>query len=130
MIGDLKRIAQIFRIFIDNAIKYSNERSIVKIKAFNNYKGELNPNSIDGVLIQFIDNGIGIRKEDIPNLFKKYFRTKDAINFPGTGLGLSIAETLTRAHKGEIFVESEYGKGTTFSIFLPRLKETEIIKNK
>ncbi|MFX1451081.1 MAG: PAS domain S-box protein [Promethearchaeota archaeon] len=125
LLGDLKRIAQIFRIFIDNAIKYSNERSIVKIMAFNNYKGELNPKSIDGVLIQFIDNGIGIRKEDIPNLFKKYFRTKDAINFPGTGLGLSIAATLTHAHKGDIFVESEYSKGTIFSIFLPKLKKPQ-----
>ncbi len=123
LFGDIKRIAQIFRIFIDNAIKYSKERSLIKIKVFNKYKGEFNPKSIDGVLIQFIDNGIGIKKEDIPNLFKKYFRSKDAMNIPGTGLGLTIAKTLTYYHQGEIFVESDYGKGTTFSIFLPRLEE-------
>ncbi|NVM02077.1 MAG: GAF domain-containing protein [Candidatus Helarchaeota archaeon] len=123
ILGDAKRIAQIFRIFIDNAIKYSKNNSSVLIKAIDNYKGKFNPQSIDGVLIQFCDNGIGIRKEDVPYLFKKFFRTKDVKDIPGTGLGLPIAKTLTNYHQGEIYLESEYGKGTIFSIFLPKLEK-------
>ena len=68
------------------------------------------------------DNGIGIRKDDIPKLFEKYFRAIDARGIPGTGLGLSIAKNLAHYHQGEIYVESEYQKGTTFSIFLPKIE--------
>lgn len=123
LVGDTDRIGQIFRIFIDNAIKYSNHRTTIRIVAINNYKGEFNPDAVDGVLIQFSDESIGIKKDELPNMFKPFFKSEDLRTIPGTGIGLSIAKTLIELHKGEIYIKSEYGKGSTFSLFLPRLEE-------
>ncbi|MCK4875932.1 MAG: HAMP domain-containing histidine kinase, partial [Sulfurimonas sp.] len=123
--GDPKRIGQVFRIFIDNAIKYSYENSIILIRATDHYNGNFNikyPNN-DGVLFQFVDNGRGIKKEDLPNLFKRYFRSDDVSDIPGTGLGLFIAKEFTELHKGAVYAESNYKKGSTFSVFFPRLKK-------
>jgi two-component system phosphate regulon sensor histidine kinase PhoR len=125
LFGDSKRISQVFRILVDNAIKYSPENSIITIKAIDHYKGAFNPNLIDGVLIQVIDSGVGIKEKDLSNLFKRFFRSEDVINIRGTGLGLSIAKDIVQLHKGDIHVESEYGKGSTFSVFLPRIEKLE-----
>ncbi len=120
LIGDIKRIDQIFRIFIDNCIKYSKNNNKVEIKAIDNYIG-IN-SSKSGVLIQFKDYGIGISEEDLPHLFERFFRSEQVSNISGTGLGLAIAKELVELHEGEIYVDSEYGKGSTFAVFLPRIK--------
>ncbi|TFG01647.1 MAG: PAS domain S-box protein [Promethearchaeota archaeon] len=117
LFGDKKIIEEIFRILIDNAIKYSRENSKIEIKAIENYKYIIDSKEFLGVLFQIKDYGRGIRKEDIPNLFKRFFRSEDVKNISGTGLGLSIAKELTQFHDGKIIVESEYGKGSTFSVF-------------
>ncbi len=126
--GDIKKVDQIFRIFIDNAIKYSREGNIIEIKAIDHYKGKYNPNATDGVLFLFEDNGIGISEKDISSIFQRFFRSEQVGDIPGTGLGLSIAKELIELHNGEVYVESEYGKGTIFYIFLPRI-EKEIYNN-
>jgi len=120
--GDEQRIEQIFRIFIDNAIKFSEDNSSITIIVVDNYVGKYNQKKQDGVLIQIIDEGIGIKKEDIPHLFKRFYRTEEARSYPGSGLGLSIAKEMINLHEGEVFVESEYEVGSIFSIFLPRNK--------
>ena len=120
--GDSRRISQIFRILIDNAIKYSHEKSKIVFNGIDHYKGKYNSNGIDGILFQFKDFGVGIHEEDLPHLFQRFFRAKNVQRIAGTGLGLCIAKDLINLHKGEIFVESEYGKGSTFSVFLPYLK--------
>ena len=121
LLGDIKRISQIFRILIDNALKYSFEESAINIIAINDYKGKFNPRLIEGVLIQFQDFGRGIQKNDLPHLFDQYFRSRDVEDIPGTGLGLTLAKRLIELHEGAIYVESEYGKGSTFSVFLPKV---------
>ncbi|MFX1514584.1 MAG: PAS domain S-box protein, partial [Promethearchaeota archaeon] len=123
MYGDKQKIGQIWRILLDNALKYSPEETKIKITTENHYQGSFNQQKNDGILIQVVDEGRGIRKEDLPNIFDRFFRSEDVGKISGTGLGLSIARELIRLHKGEIFVESEFGKGSTFSIFLPRLEE-------
>ena len=120
--GDTRRISQIFRILIDNAIKYSHENSKIVINTIDHYKGKYNSYGIDGILFQFRDSGIGIRQDDLPNLFQRFFRAKNVEKISGTGLGLNIAKDLVKLHDGEIFVESKYEKGSTFSVFLPYLK--------
>ena len=121
--GDINLIDQLFRILIDNAIKYSNQGSKIEIKAFEDRNKSYGSIDKDGTVFEFVDFGIGIQKEEIPNLFNRFYRSKDVREIPGTGLGLSIAKELTLLHNGKIFVKSEYGKGSTFSIFLPKKDE-------
>ena len=128
LFGDSKKIDQIFRIFIDNAIKYSRESNNIEIKATDHYKGRYNAEEKDGMLIQFKDMGIGISDKEISSIFQRFFRSEQVTDIPGTGLGLSIAKELIELHNGEVFVESEDGNGTTFYIFLPRI-EKEIYTN-
>jgi two-component system sensor histidine kinase VicK len=120
--GDSKRIDQIFRIIIDNAIKYSNENSTITIEATNNYQGKYNLNGNKGVLFQFKDQGRGISEEDMPYIFERFFRASNVDKIAGTGLGLAIAKDLIAAHKGSVYIESELGKGTTVNLFLPQFE--------
>ncbi|NVM19006.1 MAG: PAS domain S-box protein [Candidatus Lokiarchaeota archaeon] len=123
LLGESKKIFQIFRIFIDNAIKYSRNSNTVEIKAIDHYKGKYNDNDRDGVLFYVKDNGIGISEDELTSIFQRFFRSEQVTDIPGTGLGLSIAKELIELHSGEVYVESEQGKGTTFYIFLPKIEK-------
>lgn len=123
--GDPKRIDQIFRIFIDNAIKYSKQNSTIEINAFDDYKGKYNLNGNNGVLFQFKDTGIGISEDELPHIFERFYRSKNVSEIPGSGLGLSIAKELIQLHKAKVFVESKLNKGSTFYIFIPRINFSE-----
>jgi len=74
--------------------------------------------------------GRGIHKKDLPQLFERFYRAEDVQGIQGTGLGLSIAKELVESHKGAIFVESTYRKGSIFNVFLPYLSDTLEIKGK
>jgi signal transduction histidine kinase len=126
---DLKRIDQVFRIIIDNSIKYSNEGSRVEISAINEYEGKYNSNGTPGVLIKFKDYGRGIPSQDLPNIFERFFRSSNVYEIAGTGLGLAIAKELVNAHNGEIYLESELGIGTTFYLFFPQIEYYEKFLN-
>ena len=119
--GDSTRLLQVFRNLLDNAIKYSHNGTNVKINAFDHYLGPKNPTGVDGILIQIIDNGIGINPKDISHMFERFYRSIDVQEVQGTGLGLSIAKELIELHMGKISFDTEYGKGSTFSVFLPRI---------
>jgi two-component system sensor histidine kinase ChiS len=73
------------------------------------------------VLCSIADTGVGITPEDQERLFTKYFRADDQAvrSVPGTGLGLVITKSLVELHGGEIWAESEVGKGSTFSFTIP-----------
>jgi len=120
--GDQKRIDQIFRIIIDNAIKYSTKDSKVEISVSDYYQGKYNLNKSPGVLFKVKDYGRGISTEDIPHIFERFFRAGNVNEIAGTGLGLAIAKDLVEAHKGKIFVESEIDVGTTIYVFLPYIE--------
>ena len=120
--GDINKFNQIFRIFIDNGLKYSLKDTEFKIKIINQYKGKYNPRNIDGVLFKFKDRGLGIPKEDLENLFERFFRSSSVSHIPGTGLGLVIAKEYVELHNGHIFIHSKLGEGSVFSIFIPRIK--------
>jgi PAS domain S-box-containing protein len=111
--GDDLRVKQIFSNLLSNAIKYTHRGKI-----------ELNVHCTresDGAVwmdIAVSDTGIGIREEDLKKLFSNYNQvdTKANRNIEGTGLGLAITKRLVEMMEGEIRVESEYGKGTTFRL--------------
>gem|GEM_PF-986094 len=108
--GDELRIRQVLNNILSNAIKYTNEGS-VKLEVKN-----------DSSLITFSvsDTGIGIRPDDIQHLFSEYtqFDKKSNRKIEGTGLGLSITKKLIEMMGGTISVESEYGKGSCFTVSL------------
>jgi len=73
------------------------------------------------VKIRISDTGVGIKKEDLENIFDPFFTTKAPDK--GTGLGLSISLRIVESLGGEIRVESEVGKGTTFEVYFPVVSE-------
>lgn len=103
---------------IDNAIKYSKDNLIINIKTIN--KG-------DAIIVSVEDNGIGMSKETVKNVFEKFYRahTGNVHNVKGFGLGMSYVKTIVDAINGTIKVESTLGKGTTFSLEIP-LAETSL----
>ncbi len=109
---DRQAISQALINLITNAIKYSPEKKPVKIAATCN--GQY-------LHISIQDQGIGIPKKHLQRIFDDYFRVTDnsAANIAGTGLGLPLVKRIAKAHKGEITVTSEYGKGSTFTLKLP-----------
>ncbi|MBC8060634.1 MAG: HAMP domain-containing histidine kinase [Clostridiaceae bacterium] len=112
--ADRKLIKQTLRIFIDNSIKYTQPGGKIIINC-------LNEKNL--ALITIEDNGIGISKEDLPNIFNRFYRadksrTKET---GGTGLGLSIAKWIILKHKGFIEVESRLNLGTKISIKLGKI---------
>lgn len=114
IIGDQKSLTEVFVILLDNAIKYSIEKSSILVQA----------KKLDGKTeISVQDFGSGIPQEDLPYIFDRFFRadksrTKQQI--PGYGLGLSIAKRIITLHNGLITVTSILNKGTTFTILLPK----------
>lgn len=121
--GDSSNITEVFRLIIDNAIKYSQRGSKINIRATDSYLGAYNPTSADGILFEVEDSGRGIPESDLPFIFQRYFRSDDVSDTPGTGLGLHVAQDLVVLHGGTIQVQSEYGVGTTIFLFLPRLEK-------
>jgi signal transduction histidine kinase len=119
--ADKRRIGQVLRNLIDNAIKYSGFNGQIKIRLISNILKEINEKNVECSLIEIIDQGLGIKKEDIPKIFERFYRTKDVSHLPGTGLGLSICKEIIKQHLGEILIESEFGIGTKVSIYLPLL---------
>jgi two-component system phosphate regulon sensor histidine kinase PhoR len=98
---------------LDNAIKYSDENRPVSIEAKNDEKE---------VLIHIIDNGRGIEQEHLPRIFERFYRVDKARSrrLGGTGLGLAIVKHIIQAHGGHVSVTSSPGKGSTFTIHLPK----------
>ena len=113
VLGDEKRLEQIFRNLIDNAIKFSDEEHHVFISLLRQ-----GPN----VEAHVVDEGIGIEPEMMSSLFEPFKQADSSTTrrYGGLGLGLSIARFLTEAHKGQIAIErSTVGKGTDFVVKLP-----------
>lgn len=72
----------------------------------------------DFVRIRVVDTGTGIHPEDLPHLFKRFYRSRFAQDTPGIGLGLPLAKSIVEVHGGTLEVESELGRGTAFTILL------------
>jgi PAS domain S-box-containing protein len=112
--ADRDRLLRVLSNLVGNALKYTPDRGTIVMRA-----------TMDGndVVISVSDTGPGIKPDELPQVFDRYFRAKQA-GAEGTGLGLAIAKGIVEAHGGRIWVESKVGRGSTFSFSIPRKVES------
>ncbi len=110
--ADKLHLTSVFNNLLDNAIKYCKVIPEITVRTLNHNKG---------ILVEVLDNGIGISPENQRRVFQKFYRvpTGNVHDVKGFGLGLSYAKTVVEAHGGEISLQSEIGKGCVFRIYIP-----------
>lgn len=110
-----KLVYSILQNLLSNAVKYGKKtkKTVIKIRFFEQ--------GFDKIVFQISDTGMGIKQSDIESIFIPNFRVSQEIE--GNGIGLSLVKNYVEKLNGEIKVESAYGKGSKFSVFLPNLKE-------
>ncbi|HLQ96167.1 MAG TPA: ATP-binding protein [Pseudogracilibacillus sp.] len=116
--ADEEKIKQLLLNLLTNAISYTPAHAKVR----------LNVHQKNGaVSIQVSDEGIGIEQQDLPRIFERFYRVDAARSRDtgGTGLGLAIVKHIVELHQGQIEVDSEYGKGTSFTVSLPAVDHTQ-----
>ncbi|TAK35779.1 MAG: HAMP domain-containing protein [Chloroflexota bacterium] len=109
--GDRDHLKQLLLILVDNALKYTRQggQVILSLRCASRFAE---------VLVR--DTGVGIARRDLPHIFERFYRGDRARKAGGTGLGLSIAQRIAREHGGHIAVDSEPGRGSMFTVRLPR----------
>jgi len=111
--GNRESLKQVFTNLLSNAINYNKKGGTVAVST---------TNQDNCLVVEVSDTGVGISQENLSFIFDQFFRVKakETRGITGSGLGLPIAKRIIDAHNGSIKVVSELGKGTTFSIFLPK----------
>lgn len=99
---------------IDNAMKFCDQGDTINI--------EIDPKKEKWVEVRVADSGQGIKQEDLPHLFQRYYKGRS--DGESTGLGLAIVKKIIDLHHSQIKVFSQYGKGTTFTFDLPVFSST------
>lgn len=118
--GDEVHLGNIFNNLIDNAIKYQSPQRKINLYIHTyNFKNKL--------IIKIRDNGLGMSKDALKNIFNKFYRvpTGNVHNVKGFGLGLNYVKSVVNSHQGQIKVESQLGKGSIFVIELPLVRNEE-----
>jgi len=110
MTGDFGRLNQMLMIFLDNAVKFSPENSSVEVKLTNRR-------------LTITDHGPGIKQEELLHVFDRFYKTRGENNKSGSGLGLAIAREIAERHVIALSMKSEYGKGATAVLELPKPEE-------
>jgi len=115
VLGDYDKLKQVFINILSNSIKFTNHNGTIWINISSNIKS---------VMVQIKDNGIGIKKEDLPFIFERMYRgDKSRQKIEGSGIGLTIAKRILALHAATIDVESKVNKGTTFTVYLTKNKK-------
>jgi len=111
--GDELHLRNVFANLLDNALKYSNENPVIEIRL---------ENKKNNIEIAIADNGIGVDKEHLKFLFRKFYRvpTGNVHNVKGFGLGLNYVQIIVKAHGGEVYCKSEKGVGSTFYLIFSK----------
>lgn len=108
-----KWTAEVFANLLENAVKYTGKGGTITIRV---QRFELYTQ------ISVIDNGIGIRNRELTEIFKRFYRSKEVENMEGSGIGLYLSKLILEQESGYLNVESVYGKGSCFSVFLQNCK--------
>ena len=109
-----KWTAEVFVNLLENAVKYTDRGGTIsiRVKSYDLYTE-----------IQIVDNGRGIRQEEMTDIFKRFYRSPEVENMEGSGIGLYLSNLILEKEKGYMTVNSEYGKGSCFSVFLQNCKD-------
>jgi two-component system OmpR family sensor kinase len=115
VLGDNDYLKELLLVLVDNAIQYTPDGGEIRLSV---------RRQDDEAVISVEDNGVGIAENDLPHLFERFYRADDSRHrergtASGTGLGLSIAQWIADEHDGRIEVQSEPGRGSTFTLRLP-----------
>jgi heavy metal sensor kinase len=111
--GEPRKLQRMIANLLDNALKYTPSEGTVKVSLTLNK---------EQVTISVSDTGVGISEEDLPHIFKRFYTcNKRTQPQHGTGLGLSLVRAIARSHGGHVNVTSHPGKGSTFTVTLPRM---------
>ncbi|HVN49481.1 MAG TPA: PAS domain S-box protein [Bacteroidota bacterium] len=130
MNGDVGQLHQVFLNLLQNAKDAMPDGGTITVSVTNRIVGhelaESNPDAVPGkfVCFAFQDTGHGIPAEDVDRIFEPFYTTKEIGK--GTGLGLSNAMGIVKGHKGFVTVESEVGKGSTFSVYIPAYQRPDV----
>jgi signal transduction histidine kinase len=127
ILADREALQQILIHLLQNAGAATPFEGTIRLKVQTR-----NEDGLEFIMIQVTDSGVGIPPEDLSRVFTRLFRADNVLiqGVGDTGIGLSIAKTLTEAHHGRIWVESDPGVGSTFSVLLPISGETMADKKK
>ena len=109
--ADKQKLQRVVSNLLDNALKYTSKGGTVTVTV---------DGDADQVMVTVNDNGIGISREDLPNIFRRFYRCDCSRSLPGNGLGLSWAQAIIRAHGGHISATSILNERSTFTFTLPK----------
>ncbi|MFH0817924.1 MAG: HAMP domain-containing sensor histidine kinase, partial [Candidatus Micrarchaeota archaeon] len=120
VLGDQRRLTQVVVNLINNAMKFTDKGGISLFVSVDKQAGM--------TLVRVADTGIGLKEEDMKHLFEKFFQAETSADrkYAGSGLGLNICRGIIAAHGGEIWAETVFGKGTTFSFKIPLANRTTL----
>lgn len=110
--GDYGRLRQMLMVFLHNSIKFSPEGGELRLE-------------LEGNRLRIIDHGCGIKPEDVPHAFDRFYKARNEHNKSGSGLGLAIAKQIAQRHDMELELTSKVGEGTTITVVLPPKMEQE-----
>jgi two-component system, OmpR family, phosphate regulon sensor histidine kinase PhoR len=111
IIADTGQLRRVFTNLLDNAIKFSKGKGTITISAHE---------TSEAVIVQVKDEGVGIEQDELPYIFDSFHRGRDTEKKEGFGLGLASAKVIVEGHGGRILVKSEPGKGSAFTVVLPK----------
>jgi two-component system phosphate regulon sensor histidine kinase PhoR len=117
LLGDGEKLTQVLLNLLDNAVKYTPDGGSVEVEVGRDE---------ESLVLQVTDTGVGIPASDLQRIFERFYRVDRARSrdLGGTGLGLSIVKHIVEAHRGRVTVTSRVGKGSTFTVRLPRVEES------
>jgi two-component system, OmpR family, phosphate regulon sensor histidine kinase PhoR len=123
--GDADQMAQVLQNLLDNGLKYGRDGGVLTLELTLAQVGNRWPRR-RGIVIAVGDQGAGIPREHLPRLTERFYRVDKGRSraVGGTGLGLAIVKHIVNRHRGQLLIESEEGKGTTVSIWLPAIHAT------
>lgn len=116
--ADRRQLARVISNLLSNAVKYMPGPGLIELCCVG---------SEAGVTLSVSDTGFGLDADELSRLFGKYSRLHRSLGIPGTGLGLYISRAIVAAHGGTITAESEPGRGSTFTVWLPRAPSRDAI---